>query len=1006
MKKLLLLFSLLLSVLSFSAFAQSRTISGRVTSASDGTALPGVSVVVKGTTTGASTDANGRYELSVSGTPTLVFSFVGFLNREVQVGTSSTIDVQLSEDAKAISEVVVVGYGTQESRDLIGSIASVKGEEIADIPTPSIESAIQGRVAGVQITSGSGKVGQGIKVRVRGSSSVTASNQPLYVVDGIPITSESQGISNNEPTNPLADLNPNDIESIEILKDAASAAIYGSRASNGVVIITTKRGRAGKTAFDFGYTNGFSKPTNKVEFMNSSEYLELFNESMANSGYAAFLIDVGFFDNLDQVKDYFMPDWRNPANSNWQDEVFRTGAYQQYDLTASGGTDKTRFYVGGSYTDQDGILKGNSFERMSARLNIDHNATDKLKLGANFSLARTVNNRVADDNAFATPLQIVALPPIQPIIDPETGEYNTNTAYYNGLIEIRDAFRKSVSYRNLSTLYASYTIIPGLTFRSELGLDLLNQDENTYQGRETQDGAPEGAAESRSVTVVNYTTNNFLNYNKRFGEIHDIDAVLGMSFQKSSTESNYVSGIGFPSDEFTRIANAAEINFGSSEGTEYSLLSYFTRVNYKLLDKYLLTFSGRVDGSSRFGANNQYGFFPAVGAGWILSEEAFLKDVEFLSLLKLRASYGLTGNDQIGNFDARGLYSSGSYAGVPGTYQSSVANPDLKWESTAQLDLGISFGLFNNRINGSVDLYRKKTSDLLLNVQVPATSGFTTITRNVGKLENKGIEIALNTDNLTGPFSWSTNFNIGFNRNKITDLQGQVISSGAINRAMEGEPIGVFYTVKYAGVDPNNGDALYYLRAGSDETTNDYSAAEQQVVGNPNPDFTGGLNNSFSFKGFDLSVLLQFSYGNEIFNNAGRYQSANMDWVDNQTRDQLDRWQKPGDITRVPQARFGDSNGTGNSSRWIYDGSYLRGKTLTLGYTLPSGFVSRYHLTRVRVYASAQNFFTVTDYPGWDPEVDTPGSGPSAQRQNVGLGTDFYTTPQAKTFSFGVNIGF
>ncbi|WP_210463949.1 SusC/RagA family TonB-linked outer membrane protein [Rufibacter roseolus] len=1006
MKRHLLLCLILLTVLHLSAVGQSRTISGRVTSAADGTPLPGVSVVVKGTTTGASTDANGRYELNVSGNPTLVFSFVGFLNREVPVGASSTIDVALAEDTKTISEVVVVGYGTQEARDVVGSIASVKGEEIADIPVPSVESAIQGRVAGVQITSGSGKVGQGIKVRVRGSASVTAGNQPLYVVDGIPITSENQGIENNEPTNPLADLNPNDIESIEILKDASSSAIYGSRASNGVVLITTKRGKAGKTAFNFDYSTGFSKPTNKVEFLNSAEYLELFNESVANSELAQLYIDFGLVADLDEFKDAFLPEWRNPAYSNWQDQVFRTAGYNQFDLTASGGTEKTRFYVGGSYTDQEGILLGNNFKRASARINIDHNATDKLTIGVNFSLARTVNDRVADDNAFATPLQIVALPPVQPIIDPETGEYNTNTAYYNGLIEIRDAFRKSIGYRNLSTIYASYNIVPGLTFRSELGLDLLNQGENTYQGRETQDGAPAGAAESRSVTVLNYTTNNFLNYLKQIGEIHNVETTLGMSFQKSETEANYVSGIGFPSDDFKRITNAAEINFGTSEGTEYSLLSYFARVNYKLLDKYLLSLSGRLDGSSRFGANNRYGFFPAVGVGWILSEEPFFQGAEFLSLLKLRASYGFTGNDNIGNFDARGLYTSGSYAGNPGIIPLSVENPDLKWETTEQLDLGINFGLFKNRINGGVEYYQKKTEDLLLAVQVPATSGFATVTRNVGNLENKGVEVTLNTENLVGAFTWSSSFNIAFNRNKITNLNGQVITSGAVNRAVEGQPIGVFYTFKYAGVDPANGDALYYLRAGSDETTNDYGAAEQQVVGDPNPDYVGGFYNSFGFKGFDLSLLLQFSYGNEIYNNAGRFQSANMDYIDNQTRDQLNRWRQPGDITRVPQARFGDANGTGTSSRWLYDGSYLRGKTITLGYTLPAALIGKFHLTRVRVYASGQNFFTITDYPGWDPEVDTPGTEVTNQRQNVGIGVDFYTTPQAKTITFGVNIGF
>ncbi|MFD2514876.1 SusC/RagA family TonB-linked outer membrane protein [Pontibacter locisalis] len=1008
MKKIVLLSFLLVIALIGSAWAQTQTVSGRVTAASDGTALPGVTVLEKGTTNGITTGANGEYRLNVQPNATLVFRFIGMVPQEVAVSGRSEVNVQLRADQKQLEEVVVVGYGTQEKRDVTGSIARVSGEELENIPTPSLESALQGRAAGVQIESGSGKVGQGIKVRIRGSASVTASNQPLYVVDGIPITSESQGIGNNEPTNPLADLDPNDIESIDILKDASSASIYGSRASNGVVIITTKKGTQGKTKFNVGYSTGVSEATNKVEFLDGPEYLSLLRESFERSETIDYYINtLGFFADVDDALDYFIPEWRNPANVNWQDQVFRSGSYREASASANGGNEKTTFYIGGSYSDQEGILIGNAFERISGRINLEHKASDKITVGANFSLARTENNRVANDNAFATPLQIVALAPIQPIIDPETGELNANTIYYNGLIEARDAFSDAIVYRNISKVYGGLEITPKLSFRSEFGLDLLNQEEESYQGNQTQTGEPVGGfGQMRNVNVVNYTTNNFFSYNTRFTDNHVLDATLGMSYQHSNTDATYVAGQGFPNDDFKKLASASDITSGSTIGTANSLLSYFARANYKLFNKYLFSLSARVDGSSRFGADNKYGVFPAVGLGWIISDESFMEGIDFLSFLKLKTSYGITGNQEIGNFDSRGLYSGVSYAGVSGIIPVSVENPELQWETTKQFDAGVSFGFLNDRISGTLDYYQKNTEDLLLNVQVPSTTGFTNITKNVGKLENKGWELSLTTQNLVGEFNWSTTLNYARNRNEITDLEGQVIRAGAINRAVEGQPIGVFFTKKYAGVDPQTGDALYYLKAGSDETTTNYGAAEEQVVGNPNPDFQGGLVNNFSYKGFDLSVLIQFVYGNEIYNNAGRFQSANMDYLDNQTRDQLNRWQQPGDITTVPEARFLDGNGTATSSRWIYDGSYLRGKNITLGYTLPKSLASKAFMSSVRVYLTAQNFFTITDYPGWDPEVNTQGTGPSSTRSNVGAGTDFYTAPQAKTIAVGVNFGF
>ncbi|GAB2550304.1 SusC/RagA family TonB-linked outer membrane protein [Rufibacter soli] len=1021
MKKLLLLFLILLTVVSLDAMAQNRTISGRVTSAVDGSALPGVSVVVKGTTVGASTDINGRYSVDVTGSPTLVFTFIGFATREVPVGSGNTLDVKMTEDTKAIGEVVVVGYGSQEKRDVTGSISSIKAEAIQNTPSPSFENALQGRTSGVFVEQQNGKLGQGIKVRVRGSSSVSAGNEPLYVLDGVPLTNSVPN-SNGAPTNPLADLNPNDIASIEVLKDAAAAAIYGSRAANGVVLITTKKGITGDTKINLSFFTGFSKPTHKREFLNSAEYVELLREAARNSEeregepfWVAF--------NEGRMQRY-AAGATDPLtyNTDWQEEVFQDASITQTDVSAAGGSEKTRFYTGLSHSNQEGILINNRFEKMSGRLNLDHQATDKLALGMNFSLTRTKNYRLSNDNAFATPMQIVALSPITPaidprtglvsgVLDPATGRPNTNyPVYYNPLLNALDADFLTTVFRNFTNVYASYKIINGLTFRSEFGLDLLTQNEDAYYGKLTtrNTGTPNGIGVNSYTQITNYNTNNFFNYSKNIGDDHTLDAVLGMSYQESNQNANYLEGQQFPSNAYRKLTSSADITEGSSSATDYSFLSYFSRVNYKLKEKYLIGLSGRVDASSRFGRDNRYGFFPAGSVGWIVSEESFLQNSTLINYLKLRASYGITGNAEIGNFASLGLYSGGAgYGGIPGQSPIQIENPDLKWEETGQLDVGLDFGFWNGRVSGEVDYYIKKTNDLLLGVNVPGTTGFRTQLRNVGELENKGFEFALNTDNLVGDFKWSTNFNFSRNRNKITNLQGQIITGGYLNRAVEGEPIGVFFGVEYAGVDPDNGDALYYLNTlnpdgtRNRETTNDFGAADRVVIGDPNPDYTMGLTNNFSFKGFDLSVLFQGVFGNDIFNGAGQYMSASASWYDNQTKDQLRRWQKPGDITDVPRAYLGYANGTDNSSRYLSDGSYIRLKNLTFGYTLPGAFTQKFHLEKVRIYTVGLNLLTFTDYEGWDPEVNT-----DYLAGNISQGNDFYGAPQARTITFGINIGF
>ena len=1003
MRKLLLT-SLIICTLVLSAFGQQKTVTGTITDKSDGLPVIGATVLVKGTSVGTVTDLNGKYTVSADPGSVLVFRFVGMKSQEILVGDRNIIDVTLELDDVGLDEVIVVGYGSAIKRELTGAITKVETKGIAEVPVASFESAIQGKTSGVFIEQASGKLGETVKMRIRGSSSVSANNQPLYVVDGVPITAENLSNSGNQPTSPLADLAMTDVESIQILKDASAAAIYGSRASNGVVIIQTKRGKAGATKFDVQYTTGISEPSHLVQWLNADQYLELFNESMDNVTVDGLVWE--WLPKEDIWEMYVGPVWDDGFDTDWQKEAFQKGSLNRINVSGSGGTDKTRFYAGLAYDDTKGILRGNNMNKMSARLNLDQQATDKFSFGMQMNVIRTEMERVQNDNAFATPLQLVAQSPLTPVYDPETGELNTETIYYNGLISLRDETNNQTSFRSLANIYAAYNIIKDLTFKSEFGTDIYDLREKNFWGRKTITGGPAGEAQNRSVRVINYNWENYLTYIKTLG-VHHINLVGGMSYQQSNSIGSDIIGKGFPTDDFTNIDNAAEVTSygGWEEATSY--LSYFARANYKINEKYFFTLSGRVDGSSRFGVDNRFGFFPAGSAGWIISQEDFMAGIkDVLSYLKVRASYGITGNSGIPDYAHLALYSGVNYAGRTGLEVTQLQSRELGWENTAQLDIGLDFGFFNNRLTGEFDWYQKRTTDLLLYRTLPATSGFEGVWSNVGELENKGVEFALHSNNLSGRLIWTTDFNLAFNKNTIIDINGPEITPNSINYVIEGQPIGVFKIVKYAGVDPDNGDALYYLSADSDETTNNYNLAEKQICGSPNPDFTGGFNNYFEFAGVDLNVLISFVYGNEIYNGGGVYQSANGDWFDNQTIDQLDRWQNPGDITDVPQARLGDGNGTKVSSRYLSDGSYVRFRNINLGYTLPKSLTARLNMTSVRVYLGVQNLYTLTKYKGWDPEVNYLGAGRSTQNNNIIQGYDFYTAPQARTYTLGINLSF
>ena len=1015
-------------------FAQT-TLSGTVRN-TEGDPLEGAAVLLKGTTIGVFTDQQGNFELEASDeAEALVITYVGYKTQEIDILGKTTFEVALAENL-VMDEVVITGYGTQLKRNLTGNIAKVDGEVIENIPVPSVEQALQGRAAGVFVESVNGKPGAAMRVRIRGASSIGASNQPLYVIDGVPITTTAQNLSGAD-LNPLADLNFNDIESIEILKDASAAAIYGSRAANGVVIITTKQGKRGQIQVDVNVQGGVSAPTGRREFLNAEEYVEMFRrtaEGGARYDWANGLDGFGLGPDyteannrqayLDFVEGRFdrysgHTDWRTLENdTDWQDQAFQQGQFRQADVSLSGGDTDTRYYASVFYSLQEGILVGNNMEKMSGRLNLDQKIGKSLTAGLQFSLSRTFTDQVANDNQFSTPLQLVAQSPLTPVRDTMGELYDrpTNT-YYNGLIDIEQADRDVTTFRNLTNGFLQWDILPGLSLRGELGLDLYTLRDNAFFGRNTIGGeSTNGYGYSFWSQVINLNSKLFATYDRTLAEVHSINVVAGAEVQRSQTYRTRTEGQEFPVDDLRTLQSAADITLGESFETAFSFLSYFGRVNYGYDGRYLLTLSARTDASSRFGVNNRYGFFPAASAGWVISEEGFLKGSSVLSFLKLRASYGVTGNAAIGNFNSLGLFGGTGYAGVSGLAPIQVPNPDLTWENTAQQDYGIDFGFFNDRITGELDYYVKNTTDLLLDVPVPGTAGFRSQTQNLGEVQNRGFEIVLNSNNLVGEFRWSTSFNFARNINEVVSLGDQELidegSSRYMNVLLVGQPIGVFYGAEYAGVDPETGDGLFFVNETDDEgnvidptaTTNSFGEANFVVLGSPQPDFIGGINNTFSFKGIDLSFLFQGSFGNSIHNGAGNFMSCGACWFDNQTRDQLDSWTPDNPDATQPEARFFWGNADQNrSSRYLSDGAYLRLKTLSLGYNFPQRLLSRLNLRSARVYLISQNLLTFTNYEGWDPEVTTDFLADGGE--NVLAGIDFYAAPQPRTITFGLRLG-
>ena len=975
-------------------------ITGKITDNHTGTPLSNVSVIIKGTSLGTATGTDGTYKLEVpKAGSTLIVTSVGYTSQEIAIhGLINNIALE-STSSKNLDEVIVVGYGTKIKKDITSSISRITSKDFNNLPLPSFEQALQGRASGVFINSGSGKLGQALNIRVRGISSISADQQPFVVIDGVPIISQSLG-SDTEPDNPLATINPDDIESIEVLKDAASAAIYGSRASNGVLLVTTKSGKQGKTKVTAGYYTGWSEPTHLRKFLNAAQYRELFDTAAIH--YRDIDLDPTSEDPLVAADEFEgetgTNDWNSKNDVNWGKQAFQNGNVQQYNVSLTGGDARTKFLLSASYNDQKGIIAGNRLTRGTGRINIDHSINSIFKIGTNLSLNQTDNYRVPSDNAFSNPLQLNALPPLQPVYD-STGMLNTETLYYNSLID-REGNNKNLSKtaRTISNVYAEISFSPSLRFRSQAGLDWNNLQESQFLGRRTLDGAPDGYSYNNQVTASVFTNTNTLSFNKSINDNNIVDALAGIEYQKGQTSGAGVTGLAFPSDRFTKIASAAIISAGTSSETQFKFLSYFLRGNYKLNNRYLLGASFRVDGSSRFGTDNRYGAFPAASAGWIISQENFLKNSRAISFLKLRSSYGVTGNAEIGNFSARSLYAASAYASISGLVTSQIGDEKLKWENTKQFDIGLDFGLLKNRISGEIDLFTKKTTNLLLNVPVPAVNGYSTITKNIGDMTNRGIEVVINGTILTGEFKWTASVNVSTYKNEVTKLVAPVApGSRTLGRLAVGQPFGQFYGVKFLGADPANGDALFLGKDG--KSTNDYSMAQELILGNPNPDYYGGINNHFNYKSFDLDIQCQFVKGGDLYNIAGIFQSVNGNYFDNQTLDQMAFWRKQGDITMVPQPRLYTSNGNQKSGRWIQDGSYFRVKSVNFGYNLPRQILRSAKIETARVYIAANNLLTFTKYTGYDPEVNTEYTS------NVNLGHDFYTPPQARTITIGINFG-
>ncbi|MGY3792816.1 SusC/RagA family TonB-linked outer membrane protein [Aquimarina sp. 433] len=983
--------------------AQEKTVTGMVTDPA-GIPLPGTNILVKNTDNGVQTDFDGNYSIEANIGDTLIFSYVGFETQEVIISSSLVINVALKDNVEGLDQVVVIGYGSSSKKQITTSVASIQAEGIGDINTPSIQSLMTSKVTGVQITQLSGRVESGIKVRVRGVSTVGASQEPLYVLDGVPLINDDESI-NNSPINPLIGLNPNDIDSIDFLKDASAAAIYGARGTNGVIIITTKKGKAEKTKVTLNTASGWNFATNKREYLNAEQYVDFYTEAALNSGLSLSEIE-SRFDQLSLGRD-----WRNnQVDTDWQNLALVEGITQDIDLSASGGSKNLTYYVSTSYNKTEGIILGNELDRYTLRAKVDSDVTKKSKIGANINISKVTIDRLSNDNAFISPLQSIAQSPLTPaLLEDGTANVDGNSTLFQNFLGQEQTGRFVTDiWRTTANIYGDFYINDYLRFKSEVGYDSNNQNAERFSGSLTEFASAGGVGTVSNAITERYILTNYLTYKRNLGEAVDFSATLGGSFEETNRKSQFTIGQGFPSDDLQTLDNAVLITNGGSNKTKYNFLSYFARSRFSIAEKYLINLSIRRDGSSRFGQDSQFGWFPAASAAWIVSNERFLSNSYLLSNFKLRGSWGITGNAEIGDFASKDLYGVTTYDERLGVSPIQIGDNELRWEKTTQYDLGADFGLFNNVISGEFDYYNKTTNDLLFNQPLPGTSGFTSVVRNIGEIVNEGFEVSLNARIISKPsVIWSIGTLFTKNTNEVTDLPSGDIIDG-VNIIRKGETLSSFYLYEYAGVDPANGDALFYTNTlnadGSldKSTTNNLSNANRIVTGNPFPEYQVGFTNNLKVNGFDFQFTFQGEFGASIFDQAGKFSSGNGKFFDNQTVDQLNRWQNPGDITDVPQARLNQDNGQADSTRYLQEADFIRLRNITLGYTINPTFSKRFYLEKVRFYFSGLNLFTITDYDGYDPESTADFNGNSGVR----TGISFYSAPPAKTYTLGLNIEF
>lgn len=1011
--------------------AQEKTYSGIVINSEDKNPLAGVEVKVKGKAQIVFTGPDGVYHIKATEGDVILFRRHGMQIREIITGTSNTVDVEMDQDYAGREEFVNTGYTQQQRRKITGSVTQVAGEDIRANQSISFDLTLQDKVPGAFVASANGKSASPVRFLIRGISSVNARTGPLFVVDGIPLSAETPVFS-GAPINPLVSLNNNDIASVEVLKDAASLAVYGARGANGVVLITTRRGFANTDRAELTIQSGFSSASRLREFMNKEEYISFLKEAAENGDhkledYYGLPRNSLYFCRQELEKKLIaISGWAahiggtgkylgSEVDTDWQNEAFRNGMIYSADFSAYGGTDRFKYYSGIAYNNNEGILVGNGIEKLSGRLNIDNKITKRIDIGLSVSLNRNLINQLPYDNDYAFPLQVVALAPVTPVRNIDNGElYNVPvTTYYNPLIDLENALKKVTGYRTMAVAYIYLSINSFLKWKNEAGIDLYTIKEKARYGEKTLAGTGRNGfgfvnqSQNQALTGRSYLT-----YSYNHGKLN-LEGLLGSEFQFITAETLYAEGENYPTDAFKTLSGAKIITDAFSASERCNYISWFSGINADYANKYQLTLTGRVDGSSRFGKNNRYGLFPGVSLGWIISEENFLKGVPYLSYLKIRSGYGVTGNSGIGNYWHLGLYGKADYDDKAGIVQVQLANPDLKWESLKELNFGIDYGFLKDRITGGIDIYSRKSSGLIMKVNVPALSGFQTQIQNSGVIENKGFEFFINSVHKIWKIEWNTGFFLYHNRNKIVSLgNGEIVDNGGdrfMNVAMEGYPLGSFYGAEYAGVDFKNGDALWYVNrkdangniVDPDKTTNIFEQANYVILGNPNPDFTGTITNSLKYRNFELLCTFQGVAGNKIHLAGDTYMASNGFWFDNQLKSQLLRWRANGNITKVPQARLFWHNGNqSRSSRYLSDGSYLKLREIVFSYGLPTSFTKKINVRDIKIFILGRNLLTFTRYEGWDPEVSA-----DFIMNNIYSGIDFYSAPQQRSVVMGIKLG-